>query len=885
MLSHLKKITLLLILGLAVAFGQAQTIKDTEGGLHKIVKQTALSSAGDWPVLTTYDENHIARIAMPIGGIGTGTVSLGGRGDLRDWEIMNTAAKGYIPTSENLRYIGPFFALFTRTADGKNDTRVLEGPLDVSLYEGAFGSPAVNHGFPRFGSCKFKAAYPFGQVLLSDTKVPLDVRIKAFNPLIPGDADASGIPIAILTYELTNTTDKEVFASVCANMPNFIGMDGSVVEPIGRGNAFVPVGAKDNKNDFRKDKYAQGIFMHSEGVKNGAEAWGTIALTTSIHEKISYRTSWSKEEWGNSRLDFWDDFSADGRLENREHNGEDRPMSSLAVEVNLPPNSSREVTFYLTWHFPNRKTWSPADDGLSDMLTNYYATQYADAWAVAEKTIPQLPDLENKTKIFVDAFVSSSLPDVVQEAALYNTSTLRTQTCFRTADGHFYGWEGTSDTKGVCHGNCTHVWNYEQATPFLFGELARSMREVEFAHATDNKGMMSFRVGLPLERATLFNRPAADGQLGSIMRIYRDWQLSGNDELLQKLWPNVKKAVEFCWIEGGWDPDRDGIMDGCQHNTMDVQYFGPNPQMGTWYLGALRAAEEMAKYSGDKEFANTCKSLFENGGKWMDENLFNGEYYIHLIQPPKSRDNIALPLLKGLESKDLGNPAFQLGEGCLVDQLVGQFLAHICGLGYLTDEENVKTTLNSIMKYNLRDDSSSDFNCMRSFVLGDEKSLVMASYPGKRPVHPFPYFTEAMTGFEYTAAIGMMYEGQTEDGLSCFKNIRDRYDGLKRNPFNEAECGNNYARAMASWGAVIALSGFNYSGVEKSMTFAPFEGSMFWSNGNAWGVCKQSGSEVKLSVYHGTVQLNTFALRNSKTVTFSEPLKITAGETAMINLN
>ncbi|MFW2376494.1 MAG: GH116 family glycosyl-hydrolase, partial [Cellulophaga baltica] len=704
------KLSLFFLCALAFSTVHSQVLKDTEGSTHEIVKQTELSFTDDWPVLTSYDANHIAKIAMPIGGIGTGTVSLGGRGDLRDWEIMNTAAKGYIPTSEKLRYVGPFFALFTQTADGKKDTRVLEGPLDFSLYEGAFGSPTVNHGFPRFESCHFKAAYPFGQVLLSDKKVPLDVRIKAFNPFIPGDANASGIPIAVITYELTNTTDEVVFASVCGNMPNFIGEDGSVREPIGRGNALIPVGAKENKNVFRKEKNAQGIFMSSNGVDKNAEAWGTMAMSTSSNENVTYRTSWSKEVWGNSRLDFWDDYSADGRIENREHNGEDRPMASMAIELSIPAKSSREVTFYITWHFPNRKTWTPADDGLSDMLTNYYTTQYNDAWDVIEKTIPQLPNLERKTKKFVVSFVNSTLPNVVKEAALYNTSTLRTQTCFRTADGNFYGWEGTSNTKGVCHGNCTHVWNYEQATPFLFGELACSMREIEFAHATDEKGMMSFRVGLPLERANNFNRPAADGQLGAIMKMYRDWQLSGDNALLQKLWPNVKKALEFCWIAGGWDEDRNGVMDGVQHNTMDVQYFGPNPQMGIWYLGALRAAEEMSKYVGDREFAKTCNKLYRNGSTWIDENLFNGEYYIHIIQPPKDRKDVAPELLHGIKPVNFSKPDYQLGEGCLVDQLVGQFMSHICGLGYLTNEDNVKTTLKTVMKYNSRDGYNTGVN-------------------------------------------------------------------------------------------------------------------------------------------------------------------------------
>jgi len=869
---------------IAAYIANAQTLNDTKGDTHKTLKQAAQAIFNDWPVLTSYDEHHLAKIAMPIGGIGTGTVSLGGRGNLQDWAIMNTSGFGFIPVRERRGYTGPFFSLYTQTANGDKVSRILESSLDKSLYEGGYGVRVANHGYPRFETANFKAAYPFGQVELTDSQMPLNVRIKAFNPLIPGDANASGIPIAIITYELINPTNQEVKASVCGSMPNFIGMDGSKQKMNGRGE-WVPVGAKENVNEFKKDKNAQGIIMTTNGTNKEDSTWGTIALTTSVKENITYRTSWSEDEWGNSRLDFWEDFSEDGKLESREATNEDRPMSSLAIETEIPAHSSKEVTFYLTWHFPNRKTWSPIeDDGISNTLTNYYATQYKDAWEVAEKTMPDIPALENKTKQFVSSFVSSALPEVVKEAALYNISTLRTQTCFRTNDGKFYGWEGTSSVGGSCFGSCTHVWNYDQATPFLFGELARSMREVEFAHATNDKGMMSFRVKLPLERANSFNRPAADGQMGTIMKMYREWQLSGDDALLKKLWPKVKKALEFCWIEGGWDANKDGVMEGAQHNTMDVHYFGPNPQMGIWYLGALRASEEMANYMTDRAFAKKCKGLYKKGSKWIDENLFNGEYYIHEIQPPKDPSEVASELLYGIEPVNFTKPDYQLGEGCLVDQLVGQFMSHICSLGYLTNEEHVKTTLKSIMKYNYRKGENITFNSMRSFVLGDEKSLQMASYPGDRPRHPFPYFTEAMTGFEYTAAIGMLYEGQIDNGLTCIKNIRDRYDGLKRNPFNEAECGNNYARAMASWGAVIALSGFNYSAVKKSMSFNTFNGSMFWSTGDAWGVCKQNNDVVELTVYHGIIKLNTFSIKEIKSNLLKEPIELKQGKTVVLNL-
>ncbi len=806
---------------------------------------SSLAQVDDWPVLKDYDASHINKIALPVGGIGTGTVSLGGRGNLQDWEIMNRPAKGYNPGPGNNR--APFFVIYTGQK-GNEKTKLLEGPAPLYEYEGSSGDVKTpNHGLPRFAKAGFSAAYPFGRVSLSDPDMPVKVRIMTYNPLIPGDADKSGIPIAILKFEIENITDQSFPVSICGSMQNFIGEDGASGLSIS------------NKNLFKDENGLKGIYMYSEGVDSTLEQWGTMALTTiSGDQSISYRTNWKPQRWGSSVLDYWDDFTADGILEEREETGESKPMASLASQMILEPGETREIRFYITWHFPNRKSWA------TSMMKNYYTTQYKDAWDVITKTEPLLPALEKETKEFVNAFIQSDLPEVVKEAALFNVSTLRTQTCFRLDDGNFYAWEGCNDNSGCCFGSCTHVWNYEQATGFLFGDLAKKRREIEFGLATDDNGLMSFRVSLPKDNIRNFGRAAADGQMGAIMKMYRDWQLSGDDEMLKQLYPQVKKAIEFCWLPGGWDADMDGVMEGVQHNTMDVEYYGPNPQMGIWYLGALRSVAEMAKYMGDKEFATNCLAMYGNGRKWIDENLFNGEYYIHKIQLPQSVDDINPGLIIGMGAKDSFNPEYQLGEGCLVDQLVGQYVAHITGLGYLVEPDNVKTTLNSIMKYNYKENLRDHFNSFRTFALGDEAALLMASYPYSRPEDPFPYFTEVMTGFEYTAAVGMLYEDQMENGLKCISSIRDRYDGNKRSPFDEAECGHHYGRAMASWSAVMALTGFHYSAVTGEMSINSVPGNYFWSNGYAYGTVnitdETTNKLVVINVLGGSLKIENLIL-------------------------
>jgi len=815
----------------------------------------------EWPVLKHYDQEHTYKIALPIGGIGTGTVSLGGRGNLQDWEIVDRPAKGYNPGSG--RANSPFFALYTEF-EGKKDLRLLEGPVPFYLYEGSSGAIATNHGLPRFENVSFDAAYPFGQVNLSTSQLPLEVRMKAFNPLIPGEADHSSIPMAVLDFEITNTSEQEVIFSVCGSIQNFIGEDGTSGK------------AEANKNSYRTDQGFSGIFFSSEGMEKSSERWGEMALVTTASGEITYRTAWKPEHWGSSILDFWDDLSRDGALENRKDPESNKPMASLAVKERLMAKETKTIRFLITWYFPSRRAWS------SEVLENFYSSRYEGAWDVASKTNPQLNHLENKTIEFVKAFCDSDLPEVVKEAALFNISTLRTQTCFRLTDGALYAWEGCNDKSGCCWGSCTHVWNYEAATGFLFGDLARTRRKVEFGFATRDDGLMSFRVNLPLKRIPEFSKAAADGQMGAIMKFYRDWQLSGNDDYFKPLYPNVKNALSYAWIEGGWDGDQDGVMEGVQHNTMDVEYYGPNPQMNIWYLGALRAMEEMANHMNDQQMAVKCGKLFKNGSKWVDEHLFNGEYYYHQIIVPDKK-TIPEEHLIGMGADDYGNPDYQLGEGCLVDQMVGQYVAHICNLGYLLDKEKVGKAHQGIMKYNYRESLSDHFNCFRSYALGNEAALLMAAYPGSRPDNPFPYFTEVMTGFEYAAAVGMLYEGQTDEGLKCIKNIRDRYDGRKRSPFNEAECGHHYGRAMASWSAMLALTGFHYSGIQKELTFSNINGNYFWSNGYAYGTVQledlENGKEMKLVVLNGQLQLSNIVIENVGKFSIPGGATLEAGET------
>jgi len=409
----------------------------------------------------------------------------------------------------------------------------------------------------------------------------------------------------------------------------------------------------------------------------------------------------------------------------------------------------------------------------------------------------------------------------------------------------------------------------------VFPSLARSVRESEFLRNTAANGHMGFRSYLP-DGKRIWEMAAADGQMGCLMKLYREWQLSGDTDWLRRLWPSARRALEFAWIPGGWDANRDGVMEGVQHNTYDVEFYGPNPLCGVWYLGALRAGEEMARALGDTESAREYRRLFESGRKWVDANLFNGKYYIQKVVG-RPADQIAPGLRVGAGSSDPEKPEYQMGEACLCDQLLGQYMAHVVGLGYLLDPAHVRTALQSLYQYNYRA-TLRDHDCVqRTYALNDEGGMLVATYPlGQRPEIPFPYFGEVWTGHEYQLAAHMFYEGMMTEGVTVVETARRRHDGRRRNPWDEPECGHHYARPMASWALIVALSGFHYSGVQGRLTLTPRVGQAkfqcFWTAPSGWGTFAQvrgaSKFDTQFAVEEGSLKLTSLHLDGNGRGTF-----------------
>ncbi|PYV28977.1 MAG: hypothetical protein DMG24_00535 [Acidobacteria bacterium] len=679
--------------------------------------------------------HNLAMVAFPLGGIGTGTISLGGRGQLRDWEIFNRPDKG------NARQYS-FAAIWARAAGGKPVARVLEARLEPPYERTSDGLGSANvPGLPRLEGATFTGAYPLARVEFRDPKLPVRVELEAFNPFVPLDADASGLPVAVLRYSIKNPGRRAVEVGVALSLEN-------------------PVGESGRQSLFREEQGFSGLYMDNPFLADLDPVKGSVALCAlgAPAGSVSYLRGWKRAQWWDGALTFWDDFSLDGKLTSDAPAL--MPVGSLAVTESIPPRSEAQLTFLVAWHFRNRTPercgWAAVPGEEKTRVGNYYTERFENAWEVSRHVARELPSLEARMHKFLHTFQASTLHPAVLDAASSTLSTLRTNTCFRTSDGEFHGFEGCNDHSGCCHGSCTHVWNYEQATAFVFPSLARSLRESEFLRNTAENGQMGFRSYLP-DGHKIWDKSAADGQMGCLMKLYRDWQLSGDTEWLRRLWPQAKRALEFAWIENGWDGDRDGVAEGVQHNTYDVEFFGPNPLCGVWYLGALRAGEEMARALGDEGSAREYRRLFESGSRWIDAHLFNRQFYVQKVMG-RSADRIPSWLRVGMGAGNPESPDYQMGEACLADQLLGQYMAHVAGLGYLLDEGHVRKTLRSVFEHNYRSDLSEHECVQRTYALNDEGGVLVATYPlGKRPEIPFPYFGEVWTGLEYQLAAHLAF--------------------------------------------------------------------------------------------------------------------------------
>ncbi|WP_341933139.1 non-lysosomal glucosylceramidase [Microbacterium sp. LWO14-1.2] len=833
--------------------------------------------------------------AFPLGGIGTGNVSIGARGELRDWELENLPDKGR-------RNPHSFFAIHAAPQGGRSVTRVLEARL-TGRHDADAGYPFDQlAGLPRLDGATLHGEYPVVDVDFTDTTLPVDVSLHAFTPLVPLDADESGIPAAVLRYRVTNPGQVPVAVTVV----------GSVSHTAGRGmpGPDAPWGMRGTQRvRWRDEEGVRGLDFDID-LPDDDPGYGTLSLTTA-DESTTVKPQWVTSYWPDGARLFWDDLADDGLLQPEPRlTLEDRPRGlfaeldetgaadsseaaplteeqmlaklprlrtgSLGIVHTLAPGESRDFEFVLAWSFPNRRSgWhghivfaDPADG----IIRNHYATLWPDAWSAAAHLHTELPTLERTTDAFVEALYGGSLDPVLADAVGANIAAARSTTCFVVESPHpdlgegpvFAAWEGSFDHGGSCEGTSTHVWSYAQTVAWLFPSLERSARRAEYLLETDDAGAQKFRGNRVLGGPSWFMAPAVDGQLGTLLRLHREWRFSGDDDFLREVWPAAVRTLDYAARE--WDRDGDGLLDGEMHNTYDIEFHGTEPLANGIHLAALRAGARMAAHLGDLDRAEEWTRRADHVAAAMDEVLWNGEYYRQVID-------------------DVDAHRYQYGDGVLSDQLLGQFHAFVNGLGHILPAAHIDSALAAIVAHNLRDDLSAQESTQRVYALNDEGGLLLASWPrGGRPTIPFVYSDEVWTGIEHQVAASLLYAGRSDDALRIERAVRARYDGVDRNPWNEIECGNHYARSLASWALLLGASGAQWDAPTKTLSFAPAGGGFFtglFTTGTGWGRVAIDDDSLTLHVEGGRLEIADLALRDRSV---AGAIRLGEGETHRVDL-
>jgi len=548
-----------------------------------------------------------------LGGIGTGNVSVGSRGQLCDWELFNSQnVGGMLPYS--------FFALRIGE-EGKQPTlRMLESQLRPP-HERVYGyAPYENTGIPRFERARLAGEVSRAIVELRDSRLPVEVDLNAFSPFVPLDTVNSGIPAAVFRYTVHNIGDAALQISLVGSLSNAVGY-------IDSGGFFGMMRTEgEPQNICREEDGVQGLYFDNPNLPAEHLTNGSMALTVCGGTSVTAKKLWFCSSHWDGAHEFWSDFEEDGKLKdvpadvhNLIHPTYDSSRlrtGSICTDFSLDPDESRKIEFILSWHFPNRPArWLGHifdDEDNGNIRKNYYSTYWKDAWEVSSYLHKNLSKLERESDEFREAFYQTTLPSAILDAMSSNITTLRSTTCFRLEDGTFLGWEGGFENSGCCEGNCSHVWNYQQTMAFLFPELERNMRRTQFLMETGEDGEMAYRANtmFGFERFTKIP-PCADGQPGTIAALYRDWKLSGDDDFLREMWYGAVRALEYVFSK--WDKDGDFVLEAEQHNTYDIEFYGANSLTNSIFYAALKAAEEMASYLGehDRKGQNGYDTTFE----------------------------------------------------------------------------------------------------------------------------------------------------------------------------------------------------------------------------------------------------------------------------------
>ena len=792
------------------------------------------------PTAKAFTTNDLAYIGMPVGGIATGQVYLGGDGQLWNWDIFNIAACQPGGTGDRY-YLNPM----------RQQQHFANGFAIMVNDQGKVYNRQLNS--KGFSDITFSGEYPVGKVTFTDRQVPVEVRLQAYSPFIPTDADNSGLPAILMEYEVKNTSDNDLDIEMSGWLQNM-----SCFQTATGNSPYVHTNTV-----CHHEKFTGVVLSGPQELANERPDWGSMSLVLLSPKAVA--SARCEELRGTGIFDI-------SEVHEKAEQALGHPLiGGVKQGLRLKKGESHHFTFLLTYHFPNVHLWDAAPEWQDkNHLRHYYNNQFKDALAVT-RYVADHPQLLATTHLWNKTWYDSTLPKDFLDRTFGTVSTLATSATVRFDDitdapaneGRYYNFEGVY----LGDGTCRHVSHYGQVLGRLFPSLARHLRQqTDLGLSFTPEGIISYRGEFSWEGHHDGRGYAADGQAGTILGIYREHLMSPDNDFLKNNWAKVKRAMQYMIQhdkEKSGKPD--GILEGIQYNTLDRMWYGKIPWISGLYIAALRASAQMAVVMGDKAFSRQCDDIAEQGTRYLSTHLFNGEYFV-----------------QQLDTAHLDGP--NSNQGCHVDQLLGQYWASQLHLGHIFPQQQTRQALAAIMKYNFVHHYGdylrhAPIPVSRWYADDDEQGVVGCTFPhGGADIAPghinndweklvVGYFSEIFTGQEHALAATLLSEGMVDDALKVVRAVNDRYAPAKRNPYNEIEYGNHYTRAMSSYAPFIAATGFLYDGPRGIIGFRPamqqahFKSAFVTAQG--WGSYEQqlgTPESYTLQLHYGTLRLQTMHL-------------------------
>lgn len=816
------------------------------------------------PVTETYTKHDRARSGIALGGIGTGSVELRKDGQFYNWSIFNNYPLGS----------GPVFTIPQRPRNGWESSLMffivryqVEGEqarlkllqINDGLDEG--GLESIDYYYPwmeAIEKIEYSGRFPFVNMKFTDSEMPLDIEMKAFNPFIPHDVKNSSLPGIYFDFEVTSTSDKNVDVMILASQRNLVGYD-------------------DIHKYFVTDLVEEEDYTYFKQTVGGMDTdrsdFGEMGIA-SVGENTSYYLGWEHKHPYYEKLLVEKQLAnindTEGRNMTYEKTGEkigrlgnrtkdQRCFSSIARSEKLSPGNSFDHSFVMAWHFPNAygshnapqteemKNYTfEGDYILNRKITknqgHYYSNFFDSASEVVDYMVNNKEELTARTRQFVEDFYASDLDHFVLNQVNSNLNTFITSSTL-TKEMKFGIREGMTPDKSWGPNATIDVSLYGSAAIVaLYPELQKNMMRQHRDLQTD-EGEINHGLGYDLDYTQngtwgVYHRMDMPGNY--VQQVLRDYFWTNDKEYLEEMWPSIKKAISYVTDERDEDGDDMPDMTGIMSSYDNFPMYGLASYLQSQWLCSMKGAVEAAKTMEDKSAAREYRKIFKKGSKLMDKHLWNGEYY------RLSKDYSGL-------CEDIEG-ATEVDEGCLTDQIVGQWMANMSGLGYLFKEEHVKKSLEKVMEMSYIDD----------FGL---RNCTWPEHPDLYPIHETDLWVDQAntpwTGVELAFASFLIYEDMVDEGLKVIKSVDDRYReaGLY---WDHQEFGGHYYRPMSSWAIMNAFLGL--SAKEGVYSFAPKvdqeEFKVFFSNSNGTAHYEKTPDEVKINVLTGDFTCN--AVRVSK---------------------